>query len=95
MSVSQSQPASQPASFDRDHHHQLFVSLWDLSQVSLATSTDLVNWTYHGPVLTPANRPFGILYSPWVAQSPATGLYVLWVNILPVIDGHGDFEQSW
>eukprot|EP00052_Salpingoeca_macrocollata_P009249 m.73023 g.73023 ORF g.73023 m.73023 type:complete len:342 (-) comp17006_c0_seq2:64-1089(-) len=62
--------------------------------VNLATSPDLVHWTFQGAVLTVENRPSGILFSPWVAQSNATGLYVLWVNILPVVAGHGDFEAS-
>lgn len=62
--------------------------------VNVATSADLVHWTFHGAVLTPENRPNGIMYSPWVAQSPSTKKWVLWVNILPVIDGHGSFQLS-
>jgi hypothetical protein len=46
--------------------------------VSLATSTDLVHWTLIGVVLAPADRPEGILFSPWVARSAATGQWVLW-----------------
>jgi hypothetical protein len=65
--------------------------------VSVATSTDLVNWTYHGPVLTPDNRPAGIMFSPWVAKQSdaAGGLFVLWVNILPVVNGQGNFDASF
>jgi hypothetical protein len=63
--------------------------------VSLATSTDLVSWTLVGEILPLQNRPTGILFSPWVAKSASTGLYVLWVNILPVINGSGDFEKSF
>jgi hypothetical protein len=62
--------------------------------VNLATSTDLVHWQFHGAVLPPGNRPDGIMFSPWVAQSQKTGKYVLWVNILPVVGGRGDFDAS-
>ena len=51
--------------------------------VNLATSTDLMHWTMVGPVLVPADRPAGILFSPWVARSKFTGLFVLWFNLLP------------
>lgn len=60
--------------------------------VNLATSQDLVNWQFHGSVL-PA-RPDGILFSPWVARSKTTGSYVLWFNLLPVINGQGNFDDS-
>ena len=63
--------------------------------VSLATSTDLVSWTLVGSVLPLANRPEGIMFSPTIARSAATGLFVLWVNILPVVDGKGDFDASF
>lgn len=63
--------------------------------VSLATSPDLTNWTLVGSVLPLANRPAGIMFSPTVARSPATGLWVMWVNILPVVDGSGDFDASF
>lgn len=63
--------------------------------VSLATSTDLLNWTLVGEVLPVANRASGILFSPWIAKSATTGLFVLWVNILPVINGSGDFDKSF
>ena len=62
--------------------------------VNLATSTDLVHWTFHGTVYSPSDRPYGILFSPWVAQSKTTNMYVLWTNILPVTGGHGDFDAS-
>lgn len=62
--------------------------------VNLATSADLVHWTFHGAVLTTDSRPDGILFSPWVAQSPSTGLYVLWYNLLPVVGGQGDFNKA-
>jgi beta-xylosidase len=63
--------------------------------VNLATSTDLIHWIFHGAVLTPEDRAEGILFSPWVTLSKSTGLYVLWFNLLPVIDGHGDFDHSY
>jgi hypothetical protein len=63
--------------------------------VNLATSTDLINWAFLGPVLTPENRAEGILFSPWVTQSKSTGLYVLWFNLLPVTNGHADFDNSY
>jgi hypothetical protein len=63
--------------------------------VALATSTDLVSWSLVGDVLPPAARPPGILFSPTVARSAATGNYVLWVNILPVVNGSGDFDASF
>lgn len=63
--------------------------------VNLATSTNLVDWTFHGPVLAVADRPEGVLFSPWVARSNSTGMYVLWVNILPVnSQGRADFSKS-
>ena len=62
--------------------------------VNLATSTDLVTWTLHGNVL-PADRPVGIVFGPWVAQSQETGNYVLWFNVLPVKDGQGDFQDAF
>jgi beta-xylosidase len=61
--------------------------------VNLATSSDLVHWTFHGSIL-PA-RPDGILFSPFLARSNSTGMYVLWFNLLPVINGNGDFEHSY
>ena len=63
--------------------------------VSLATSTDLVTWSLVGVVLAVEDRPSGILFGPWVAQSKATGLYVLWFNVLPVINGSGNFDASY
>ena len=63
--------------------------------VSLATSKDLVSWELVGIVLPVENRPQGIMFSPWVAQSRETGMYVLWVNILPVVGGKGDFDASY
>ena len=63
--------------------------------VSLATSTDLVNWTLVGSILPLANRPPGILFGPTVARSSATGAWVLWANILPVVNGSGDFDASF
>jgi len=61
--------------------------------VNLATSTDLIHWNFHGSILP--NRPEGILFSPCVVRSNTTGFYVLWFNLLPVIDGHGDFIHSY
>jgi len=61
--------------------------------VNLATSVDLEHWEFHGTVLP--ERPYGILFSPWVARSKSTGKYVLWFNLLPVIDGRGDFLHSY
>jgi beta-xylosidase len=60
--------------------------------VNLATSTDLVNWNFHGNILP--SRPTGILFSPFLARSNSTGMYVLWFNLLPVVNGHGDFDHS-
>ena len=62
--------------------------------VNLATSTDLVTWTFHGDIL-PADRPTGIVFSPWVAQSAETGNFVLWFNVLPVKGGTGDFDAAF
>lgn len=64
--------------------------------VSLATSTDLVTWTLApAPVLPVSARPPGILFSPWVARSASTGLYVLWVNILPVVNDTFSFDAAY
>ena len=63
--------------------------------VNLATSTDLVTWTFHGNVLPLENRPEGILFGPWVAQSADTKNYVLWYNLLPVVGGQGDFDAAY
>lgn len=63
--------------------------------VNLAISTDLVQWTFVGSVLPLENRPAGIMFSPWVAQSAETGLYVLWFNVLPVVNGGGDFDAAY
>lgn len=63
--------------------------------VNLATSTDLVNWTFVGTVLPLGNRPDGIMFSPTIARSASTGLFVLWVNILPVVNGQGNFDASF
>jgi hypothetical protein len=63
--------------------------------VNLAVSQDLVNWQLVGTVLTPENRPEGILFSPWVTQSASTGLWVLWFNILPTPGGQGDFDAAF
>eukprot|EP00048_Salpingoeca_helianthica_P016498 m.232632 g.232632 ORF g.232632 m.232632 type:complete len:352 (+) comp18801_c0_seq1:403-1458(+) len=63
--------------------------------VNVATSTDLVHWKLIGNALPLANRPEGILFSPWVARSKATGLYVLWYNVLPVHGGQGDFDDAY
>ena len=63
--------------------------------VSLATSADLVTWSLVGVVLPVESRPPGILFSPWVARSAATGLWVLWVNILPVKDGGFSFDAAY
>ena len=63
--------------------------------VNLVTSTDMVNWTLVGAVLAPEDRPAGIMFSPWVALSAETGLYVLWYNVLPVVGGSGDFDAAF
>lgn len=63
--------------------------------VNLATSTDLVTWTFKGSVLPLENRPEGILFGPWVAQSADTQDYVIWFNLLPVVGGHGDFDAAY
>jgi hypothetical protein len=63
--------------------------------VSLATSSDLVNWTLVPDVLAVAARPEGIMFSPWVAFSPTTQLYVMWYNMLPVENGHGVFDKAF
>ena len=63
--------------------------------VSLAVSSDLVTWSLVGTVLPVANRPTGILFSPWVARSAATGLYVMWYNMLPTPGGQGDFDAAY
>ena len=60
-----------------------------------ATSTDLVTWTLHPDVLPVAARPSGILFSPWMAQSPSTGKFVLWFNMLPVVNGEGQFDSAY
>lgn len=64
--------------------------------VNLATSKDLKTWHFHGSVLPLENRPAGILFGPWVAQSASTKHFVLWMNILPVkSNGQGDFMNSY
>lgn len=63
--------------------------------VSAAFSSDLVRWTLVRDVLAPADRPAGILFSPWVAYSPATAMYVMWYNMLPVKDGVGVFDAAY
>jgi hypothetical protein len=63
--------------------------------VSAAFSTDLATWTLVRDVLPVAARPAGILFSPWVAFSPATQKYVMWFNILPVADGKGQFDAAY
>lgn len=76
-------PPPRPASFNANH------------TVSLATSADLVNWSLVGVVLAVAARPPGILFSPWVARSVETGLYVLWFNVLPIENGAGVFDAAF
>jgi len=61
--------------------------------ISLATSKNLVDWTLVGSILP--ERPEGILFSPWVAQSAATGKFVLWFNMLPTPGGQGDFDRAY
>jgi beta-xylosidase len=63
--------------------------------VSAAYSTDLVSWTLVPDVLPVAARPAGIMFSPWVAFSPATQKYVMWFNMLPVENGHGVFDAAY
>ena len=53
-----------------------------------------MTWTLVGAVLAVADRPAGIVFSPWVARSAATGLFVLWFNVLPVVNGGGDFDAA-
>ena len=63
--------------------------------VSVAHSTDLVTWTLVPDVLAVSARPPGILFSPWVAFSPATSKFVMWFNVLPVVDGKGVFDKAY
>lgn len=63
--------------------------------VSAAYSSDLVSWTLVPDVLPVAARPAGIMFSPWVAFSPATQKYVMWFNMLPVENGHGVFDAAY
>ena len=62
--------------------------------VNVASSTNLVNWTFEGTALTMEDRPEGVLFSPWVARSNETGLYVMWTNVLPVTAGVADFQKA-
>ena len=42
------------------------------------------------------NRPApAILFGPWVARSADTGMFVLWFNLLPVVNGAGDFDAAY
>ena len=63
--------------------------------VSAAHSTDLKTWTLVRDVLAADARPAGIMFSPWVARSAATGLYVMWYNMLPVENGQGVFDAAY
>lgn len=63
--------------------------------VSAAFSTDLNSWTLVPDVLAASARPAGIMFSPWVAFSPATGKYVMWYNMLPVEHGQGVFDAAY
>lgn len=63
--------------------------------VSAARSTDLVTWTLVPDVLAESARPAGIMFSPWVAFSPATQRYVMWYNMLPVVNGEGVFDKAY
>jgi hypothetical protein len=63
--------------------------------VSAAFSTDLVHWTLVPDVLAVSARPSGIMFSPWVAYSPATSKYVMWFNMLPVENGEGVFDLAY
>jgi len=63
--------------------------------VSAAYSYDLVTWNLVPDVLNVSARPYGILFSPWVAFSPATQKYVMWYNMLPVVNGQGVFDAAY
>lgn len=65
--------------------------------VNLATSTDLVHWENKGTVLTAAEHGANaVMFSPWVARSPTTGLYVMWYTLLPALaSGHVNFLASY
>ena len=63
--------------------------------VSAAYSTDLVTWHLLPDVLNASARPEGIMFSPWVAFSPSTQKYVMWFNMLPVVNGQGVFDLAY
>jgi len=63
--------------------------------VSAAYSFDLVTWSLVPDVLNVSSRPEGIMFSPWVAFSNATQQYVLWYNMLPVVNGQGVFDEAY
>ena len=63
--------------------------------VSAAFSSDLKTWTLVPDVLGVADRPAGILFSPWVAFSPATKKFVMWYNMLPTKNGEGVFDAAY
>lgn len=65
--------------------------------VNLATSTDLVHWENKGTVLTAAEHGANsVMFSPWVARSPTTKLYVMWYTLLPALaTGHVNFPASY
>ena len=63
--------------------------------VSAAHSADLVSWTLVPDVLAVSARPAGIMFSPWVAYSPATKKFVMWYNMLPVENGEGVFDKAY
>jgi hypothetical protein len=63
--------------------------------VSAAFSSDLLSWTFVPDVLAVSARPPGIMFSPWVAYSPATSKFVMWFNMLPVEGGKGVFDAAY
>ena len=63
--------------------------------VGAAFSKDLKTWTLVPDILPLSSRPSGIMFSPWVAFSPATQKYVLWYNMLPVENGAGVFDEAY
>lgn len=63
--------------------------------VGAASSKDMKTWTLIPDILPLSSRPPGIMFSPWVAFSPATQKYVMWYNMLPVENGAGVFDAAY
>ena len=58
--------------------------------LSLYTSPDLVTWSYALDALPLAARPTAVYYRPSVVRNPATGLWVLWINMVHFWPGTQD-----